>query len=324
MKKVFAILCLSVISPPLFSAGVLSTPETTNPGTVLNGDQWKSVISQFENSVRSETDWLEKKKTERIKLRTDIEGLEDMVSSLRQKNESNGNVIDEIRLKNLLNDLKDKLEKDSGLQHQWDDTQKDFEQKCLSLISLYNDRIEAELETTDVSSGTAPLDSKLKVLNFFIQKRSHVQTLLRQFQNKPEKEKLESVASLESIKASDREGLQLTLGLFRDRKKDLEERLEKLSLAEEELKNELKLDGKMQEFIDDIGRLKTDSNLPRGDPKNGELDGLAGKSQKEKLENQLADLRQQISHDEKILIQINLLLGRIQRQLDALGSRGKK
>ena len=102
--------------------------------------------------------------------------------------------------------------------------------------------------------------------------------------------------SLSLPKTNDREGLQLTLDLIRDRKKDLEEQLEKWSIEQDEVKNELKLQGKMQEFLDGIRRMNEDSDFPSGNLKKSNLGNATGGKQRNKLEAHLNELQDLIEH----------------------------
>jgi hypothetical protein len=320
----FLLLWLLSLAPPLAGSAEPQAPPSSNSGVTLSNQQWQSVLSEFEVSVFSLSQWLEKSQTEKKKIQENISDLEEKIASLRKGDAGGSNVFDEIRLKNLLEELKEKLEKNSALQHQWDDKQKEFEQKALSLTALYNDRIEMELENTDSNQGVSQIDGKLTGLTVLIQKRTQVQTLLKEYAKKRDSEKLLSVASFKSFKTNDRESLQMTLDLFQDRKKDLEEQLEKWSLEMEEVKNELKLQGKMQDFLEDISRINEDSDFPQGGLKRHDLEGIVGKTQKNKLESRLAELQAKISRGQTTLLQINQLTSRVENQMNSLNERKRK
>ncbi len=325
MKIRFFFLCevLSLALPILGFAAPLNTPPASS-GVSLSHQQWKSVLSEFEVSVFSLSQWLEKSQIEKKKIQQNISDLEEKLASLRKEDPDGSNVINEIRIKGVLDELKEKLEKNSGLQHQWDDKQKEFEQKALSLTALYNDRIEMELENTETNQGVGQIDGKLTDLTVLIKKRTQVQTLLKEYTKKGDSEKLLSVASLKSFKTNDRESLQLTLDLFRDRKKDLEEQLEKWSLETEEAKNELKLQGKMQDFLEDIRHINEDSDFPQGGLKRHDLEGIVGKTQKNKLEAKLLELQNKISRGQVTLVQITQLMLRAESQMNSLNERKRK
>lgn len=291
-------------------------PLPANSSVTLSETQWPAVLSQFEDSVLSASQWLQIKKAEEAKLQLAINGLEEKVAGLRKQERGNPNVINEFRLKGLLNELRDKLEQNSSLQRQWEENEKDFEQKALSLTALYNDRIQVELESS--SEDAKSLDSKLTRLALLVQKRNQTESLLKQYQKKDSGGALPPVTAFETFQTGDRESLQLTLDLFHDRHKELEERLEKLGLEQEEVKNELKLQGKMQEFVQDIQRLNEDSNFPRTSLKRDDLEEMVGKNQKSKLDSRLQELQMESDRDQKTLAQLDQLIDRVRRRLDSL------
>jgi len=168
------------------------------------------------------------------------------------------------------------------------------------------------------------LDQKLDLLTALVQKRNQVQSLLVERRKKNDNEKLIPLSSFDPLKSHDRDNLQLTLDLFRDRKKDLTDRLEKWSLEEDQAKNEMKLQGKMQEFLEDIRQINEDSDLPRGGLKHNELEGVVGKSQKNKIEARVNDLHGKIILGQKNLAQLTELMERVQHQLDSLNERKSK
>lgn len=293
-------------------------------GVALSQDKWAVVLAQFEDSVSAGAQWLEKAKSDKEKIQSDIEKMEAKAAALRKETQGGANVFGEIRLKGILNDLKAKLEENSNLQHEWDDQQKDFEQKALSLTALYNERIESELEDTDSSAGSSGLDPKLSRLTSLIRKRNQVQYLLGKYRKSGDSEKLLSLASLDPLTTHDRENLQLAMDLFNDRKRDLSDQMEKWSLEEDQARNELKLQGKMQDFLEDIRQTNEDSDLPRDGLKRNDLEGLVGKGQKNKLETRVNELQEKIDRGEKTLAQIALLMDRVQHQMDSLNERKPK
>ncbi len=267
---------------------------------------------------------LETSKEESDVLTGRINLLENKVTDLRRNGEKGSNVFDEIRLKSLLNDLKDDLEKSSDLQHQQDDKEKEFEQKALSLIALYNDRIENELQSGGDSAGSASLQLKLNTLGVLIQNRNQLQILLKKYQKKSSDTEPFSIISLNSLKTNDRESLQLTLDLIRDRKRNLEDQLEKWSIEEEEVKNELKLQGKMQDFLDGIRRLNEDSALPSGNFKKSGLGTEAGDNQRAKQERPLNEIHASNARGQASLAQINQFMVKIQSQETTSGEGTSK
>jgi hypothetical protein len=322
MKTRLVLFLFHLFLVPLgFAESQTPVPLSQGVGVTMTNGQWKIVIAQFEDSVFSLSGWLAKGKAEKKKNQDEIAKLEKKIASLREDTSKNSNVFGEIRLKGLLNDLKEKLQENSAFQRQWDEKQKEFEQKALSLTTLYNDRIELGLESADPTDRSPRLHFEIIELASFIQKRNQILSLLKEYERENDQEKPAPVVSLNSLKTNDRENLQLALDLLRDRKKELEERMEKLALEEDEIKNELKLQGKMQEFLEDIHQMNEDSNFPRGNLKRNDLAGVAGKNQKTKLGNHLAEVRGKMVQGQKRLTQINQLLDQVERQIDSSTAR---
>ena len=326
MKKlafIFFLITGWVGAPPLWPQAT-ATPGPSSSGLSLDESQWKTVVIQFEDSVSSLSKGLEDSRAQMTKLQSEIEELEGRISQLREKTQNGSGVIDEFRLKNLLNDLKDKLQKKSDLQHQWDGSQKEFEQKAMSLIALYNERIDGDLQSSDLSSQPSHLNQTFSELVQLIQKRNQTISLIKRYEKKAADENPLSLTSFGALKPTDREGLLLTLDLIRDRKKGLEEQLEKWSIEEDEVKNELKLQGKMKDFLEDIQRMNEDSSFPHGSLKRSDLGDVTGDKEHKRLQSKLDDLQQKISNGQATLVQINQFMEKIQRQLDDLGEREGK
>ncbi len=294
-------------------------PSVSDSGVSLTDAQWKSIVTQFEGSVLVLSQWLSDTRKKMEDLQDDIRNLELKIARLRAETGDGGGVFDEFRLKGLLNDLKDKLESNSDLQHEWDQKQREFEQKALSLIALYNDRIAQDLETGEPSVPPSQLNSKLDELTVLVQKRNQIQDLLKQYREKNNVESPQIPPSFGAPQASDRDGLLLTLDLIRDRKKSLEEQIEKWSIEEEEVKNELKLQGKMQEFLEDLQRDNEDSSFPHDSLKRNDLSDMAGDKERQRLEARLEDLRQMTAHGQASLGQLDQFMDKVQKHLDSLG-----
>ena len=324
--RIFCFLILLFISLP--PAGFVWGGNSPGAAPAIVGSlteaQWANAVAKFEISLPLSFRALEREHGKLNDLQAEISKLEDKIASLRRGAQGGGSVFDEIRLKNLLNDLKSKLEEQSNLQRDLDTKQKDFEQQALSLISLYNEKIERELETAVPSSKENGLDAKAALLTSMIQKRNHTQTILAKYQKKPDEADLLSVERLGALKNRDRESLQLTLDLCRDRKKDLEERLERWALEKEEIRSELKLQGKMQEFLEDIHQLSEDTDAPHGGMKDSEMESLIGKSRKNKMEARLAETQKKIERAQDTLSQIKQLMANVQRQMQQKSGEKRK
>lgn len=325
MKRIAPILLLIAVGGgtiPLWPQ--TPTSAASSSGLSLDESQWKIVVAQFENSVSTLAKGLEDSQARKNTLQSDIDKMEGRISELRAKTENGSGVIDEFRLKSLLNDLKDKLQKNSDLQRQWEENQKEFEQKATSLIALYNERIDTDLQSSDLSSQPSRLNQTFSELAQLIQKRNQTLALIKRYQKKITDENPLPLTSFGALKPTDREGLLLTLDLLQDRKKGLEEQLEKWSIEEDEVKNELKLQGKMKDFLEDIQRMNEDSSFPHGSLKRSDLGDATGDKERKRLQSKLDDLQQDISSGQATLVQIKQFMEKVQHQLDALGEREEK
>jgi hypothetical protein len=316
---IFSLIVIGVLFAGL--GGALAEPNPAE-GVTLSPVQWTAVQDRFENDIANLIIGLEKYQIRKKTLASEIVDLQKKTTQLRDETRSESNVFKEIRLKELLSDLKDKLQENSTIDHEADARQKDFEQKCLSLIDLYNGRIEAALESGEVNAAPAQLDLKVNQLSELAKKRNRIQQILKQYRKKEDNERLVEVGGVSSLKTNDRETLQLTVDLFKDRQKSLQEQVEKWSLELDGLRNELKLQGEMKDFLKDIQNMNADANFPQSNLKQEDLDFLSGDSQKKKLISRLNEVQQKILLGQKLLAQINQLLTKAQGRLDPLsGSR---
>jgi hypothetical protein len=301
-------------------AGTPSRSPARGGGMALSESQWETARAQFEESVLGLSEWLDSIQEKRKELQAEIQSLEKKATDLRKDTEKGTNVIGEIRLKRLLNDLKERLQQDSGLLHQADDKQREFEQKALSLVMLYNEKIGKVLETGENHSDTVSMDAKLKNLSELIEKRNKIQVLMKKHEKREAAGNKEPMAALGSLKAKDRENLELALILLKDRTREAQEYLDKCLLEQEEAKNELKLQSKMQEFLTDIQRMNEDSEFPKESRRRNDFGGNAGKK---KLEKRLGELQTMIQESQTTSAQLEELMRRVQHQLDTISERKK-
>jgi hypothetical protein len=112
--------------------------------------------------------------------------------------------------------------------------------------------------------------------------------------------------------------------LIQDRKKGLDEQLAKWSIEEEEVKNELKLQGKMQEFLAGIRRMNEDSDFPSGSLNKSDLGNATEGKERSKLEKHLNEIQSLIQNGQESLSQLDQLMVKIQNQLESFGERKSK
>jgi hypothetical protein len=297
--------------PAVLSAGAPA------PAAVLSGPQWEAVLKEFEAGLQALVQELDRIEVDRKKLGEQIRSLENKISVLRKKAETGANVLEEIRLKRLLNDLKEKLVRNSSLEHRWEEAREELEQKGLSLVALYHSRIEEEIRLGGEGPTGPAGEAKLGAMEELARKRSKVQAILAKYPPK-EETAVPSLSALETLQKNDRESLQLTLDLLNDRKREITDQLEKWALEEEEVRNELKLQARMQEFLEDLRRQNQGSGMAGGVPKRDGLEGMAEKSQRNRLGKRLAEIQTRMARARETLEQIGRLTAKAQARLEAL------
>lgn len=292
-------------------------------GATLTEAQWLQVQARLEAEISTSLSWLKDYQTQKAVLDSNIADLQSKTAELRSELRTDSNVFKEIRLKELLNELKDKLEENSKAEREADTKQKEFEQKCIDLSDLYNNHIELLLTQGDVTESGAALDAKVNEVTDLARKRNRVQTLLSQYRQKDQIDEPVELNAVAVLKTNDRETLQLTMDLFRDRQKNIQTQIQKWSLEMDSIHNELKLQGEMRDFLKDVHSMNADSNFPQNDLKQEDLEFLSTDVHKKKLNDRLNEVQQKILQGQKELAQIDILLTKVKGRLDRL-SEGKQ
>ncbi len=279
--------------------------------TLISPEKYASVISRFETETLGLAADLDSLKTNQIKLQNQIQVLEAKVKSERENNPTALNVFENAKLNNILSDLQQKLEANSKIEKTYQQTRSNFEQKALSLLSLYNDWIDANLASAS-NAASISLDERLNLLVQVVKKRAKIKYLLQSYRTSEESVPVFNPADFKELDTQDRESKQLAMDLLRDRKKTLEDRLDRLALEVDEIKNEIKLQGKMQDFLEDIQRMNEDSSFPRGSLKRNDLQSYMGKNSTNGLEGRLAELGKEIYQDRQSLTQMDSSIVRLE------------
>jgi hypothetical protein len=162
------------------------------------------------------------------------------------------------------------------------------------------------------------LDAKVNQVSDLAKKRSRVQTLLGQYRLKEKPDQPVGLNAVSVLKTNDRESLLLTLDLFLDRQKKLKDQLEKWSLEMDGIRNELKLQSEMRDFLKDVHSMNADSNFPQGDLKQEDIEFLSADNHKKKLVSRLNEVQQNILQGQKELAQVDLLLTKVKDRLEQL------
>ena len=293
-----------------------STIPNFETGPTIENEKWDEVLNEFEKKVSQLVQDLTLIKHQQNQLHEDIERLEVKSTAIRTQSQSDPNLINQIRLNNILKELQNKLEMDSQVQRQWKEKIDLFEQTSLSLLSLYNDRIEQDLDPA-IQETT---DNRLRSLIDIVRKRQILQNQIDQYPKASEVEDAPALPSLQTVDQQNLDGLQLTLDLLTDRQKTLESRIEKSTLQEAEIEQELKLQNKMKDFLEDVRRINEDSDFPHDNLKSGDLDSVSGNDSKSKLEKNLQDITNSRNKDEGNLEQLKTYVTNVQSQILSLKS----
>ena len=315
-RLVFTLFVLSGLGAAAFPVWAQSAGPLPTATAAVEAVQWDGVLGEFEKEVAQRARALSGLRDQQTQLHKEIERLEVKTTAIRNQNQNGSNLLDQIRLNNLLKELQKKLETDSQLQRQWKDGAELFEQKSLSLISLYNDRIEDDLDSTSPESAA----DRLRSLIGLVRKRQDLQKLIDQFPKTQDEGEMPALPSIQRVDGQDLEGLRLTLDLLTDRQKDLQERIEKSTVQQAETKQELKLQVKMKDFLEDVQRMNEDSDFPHDSLSRNDLGAAAGKKQKDELEKKLQEISNGRDRDEKNLEQLKAYMANVQSQILSLRS----
>jgi predicted nucleic acid-binding Zn-ribbon protein len=319
MKLVYSLFIFSIVITFVFAQSA-SPPPSSGPSNGLSSLQWEAAYDRLEAEFILQTTALTGLQKEMIKEQEEMHGLDSQVAKLRHGQDPG--VFDQIRLNHLLNDLKDHLEKNAVLQRQWTDSQKEHQQKGLSLISLLNDRIEGLLEMTGTNSSA--LTTNLTTLSKLAQKRRQIQETLQRFESKKERSVDPPLSAFRSLGTNDLESLEMTLDLLKERQKALEEENQRLSLEANGIQGELKLQKKMKDFLIGIKRMNQDSGSPPEGFERSHLSGLYSGRNPEKLSGRLEQIQMFLSRNRSTGDQINHLISNVQERMNSLKERKLK
>ncbi len=280
--------------------------------------EWEQSIQTFEKAVSDQAKDLAKNEDRRGKLHGEIEKLEVKTTALRNQNTLN--LFDQLRLKKMLNDLQGELEAESSLKQQWRDLLESFEQKSLSLLSLYDEEIGRQLDATtgDQSKG------QLGALTETARKRQALQTLIDRFPEASVDERMPPLSLLEKTDNQTAGNLSTTLDILQQREKQLEEKIEKADVRAAELGQEVDLQSKMRDFLSDVRKMNEDSSVPRESLNQGDLQTLESQTQDSNFQKEIeADQKQKVK-DQSDLAQVRQYIQAVQAQIQNLSGGASK
>ncbi len=253
------------------------------------------------------------------KLRGTIAGLQEKLSLLRRESGNNPGVFQVLRQKMLLSELEPHLERMALLERERKRKKADFSQKALSLLALYNRRIEAELNPLD---ARVPLMEKIHRLQVLGQKRSHLLNLLDDLSGQTVPGKDRAFDDFKGVTVNDPKGRRIVLELLEERRKELLAQSGKLDAQEQEIREQLRLQKKMNDFLMGIERLNESADFPHSSLKRNDLQGVSDKNQTIKLESKLQEIQGIRAATERTRKQVDQFIQRLSPQ--PMKSGGKK
>lgn len=303
--------------PVLAFAGPAKVPTPTPAASTPSG--FEVLLAKFEKEVAATAAVLKELRSDRIALESDIAKLKEESVALHRRLDGTPNVIVEVRLKAILGDLRKKLSMQSALQQRWDALRREYEEKALSLLSLYNDRIENRISGNTTFMDAEATEKVLLELVETTRKRQALQASLDEYRRENPGTNPASSWDLEKLPPSrDREGLLLTMRLLKDRRREIEDRYERSILREEEILKEIRLRERLREFMDDIERMRGDSS---SSTKQRDLDWVRGQNEALQLREQLLQIRKQREKDQFTLVQLDAYLDRLESRFRELPRR---
>ena len=296
--------------PPMGAAGA--------PAPAAIGTQEGGILLKFEKEVEAVSGRYGKLRGETQALAAQVEGLQTEAEKLRDETRTQGNVLKEAQLKGALGDLQKCLERQAKMERQLEELRRTYEEQVLSLAALYNDRLETLLESVKGFTDPQVSESTLDEVVRLTRRRSEALDVVDNLRKGGKTPASPVLPDFNSLPTQDRESLNLARGLLLDRQSEIQERLERYSLEEDEIRRQLDLQDRMRELLEDPLH-------PTGlDPdQRNRLEHLAGKRERDRWETRLLDIRKKREKDQVTLLQVQHYLVNIQYRLGRLDRRGR-
>ncbi|HVM32627.1 MAG TPA: hypothetical protein VMU88_05800 [bacterium] len=282
------------------------------------GEAWARSIKAFEQTVAEQAQSLSKVRERRDQLHAGIEKLEVKATALRNANSPN--LFDQLKLKKTLGDLQDQLESEAALNQEWQRDLEGFEQKSLSLLSLYNEEINRQMDEPEAGSSAQRLNDLIGL----VRKREALRRLIDRFPEVSAGEKLPPLSLLEKSGERDWASLNTTLDILRQREKELVQKIEKADLRSAELNQEITLQSKMRDLLSDVRKMNEDSSFPRESLNRGDLQALESKTQDSDFRGEIESVEKQKEADEADLAQVRQAIQGVQAKIQSSQKGGSK
>ncbi|HET9870888.1 MAG TPA: hypothetical protein VFR02_10395 [bacterium] len=312
-----ALAVLWVCLPPL-GAAAQEQPPSIQDLPASQGEAWTRSIAGFETAVSAQARALADNRRRQERLGSEIAALETKTAALRDQ--ASGNLFDQLRLKKLLAELQGKLEAQAALKQDRDARLADFEQKGLSLLSLYNESISRQLDLPEGSEPGDRLDSVIAT----VRKRQALQGLLDRFPGAPDDQRMAPLSLLDQSGGRDLASLKTTLDILQDREKELQTRIEKADVRAAELNQEITLQGKMRDFLSDMRKMNEASSFPRESLNRADLQALESQAQDSNLKRGIQAAQKRQDQDRADLEQVRRYIRSVQARIQEWKGGGSR
>jgi uncharacterized protein (DUF1330 family) len=210
----------------------------------------EQILSRFEKDVNDLAVELNRLAARRKELSRQGDALQGNVEELRRETQAHNNMLKEARLRSLLGELKSNLEQRAEEGRRGEEQHRTFEEQVLSLMVLYNDRIENLLGQIKPSEKGTPPESCIREILGVISRRERIQLKAESIRLGAEQRRMGRFPLLLDASAMDRENLLLARGFLKDREAQLLEQIERSSLEEMEIHRQIKLETRVRNTIE--------------------------------------------------------------------------
>jgi hypothetical protein len=206
----------------------------------------EEILSRFEKDVNDLALELNRMAARRKEMNRQGEQLQGNVEQLRRETQAHPNMLKDVRIRNLLGELKSNLEQRAEEERRTEEMRRTFEEQVLSLTVLYNDRVESLLGEFK-SSGKSPWPerSTVEILGV-IGRREMIQRKAEAIRHEAQQRGIDRYPRLFDVSSMDHENLLLAKGFLGDRETQLSEQIERISLEMMEIHRQIKLEARIR------------------------------------------------------------------------------
>jgi hypothetical protein len=240
LSAVLAVALFGGVEPWAGSAPAVQAPALSSPMVS------EEILSRFEKDVNDLAIELNHRAARRKEMNRQGEQLQGNVEQLRSETQAHPNMLKEVRIRNLLGELKSNLEQRAEEERRVEEIRRTFEEQVLSLTVLYNDRIESLLgEFKSLGKGPWPERSIIEILGV-IGRREMIQRKAEGIRHEAQQRGIDRYPRLFDVSTMDHENLLLAKGFLGDREAQLSEQIERISLEMMEIHRQIKLEARIR------------------------------------------------------------------------------